>query len=182
MVWVVSRFRLKTPPGVSSSYISPLTSSGQRSRAPRASQPQKSATLLPQPGGKPRKFIRTCGGIGEKKFLKGPSKQTQNWETRDTRKWKRCNVKGKRGPQLWANKFGKPLKYAGWTEVVVSPKKLVNTYKSTKCNTTECHTLNLHATELKIIIKISSFDMAPFNPLVPQLFFLILAHLYIKHE
>ena len=66
MVWVVSRFRLKAPPGISSSCISPLTSSGQRSRASWASQPQKSATLSPQPEGKPRKFIRTCGGIGKK--------------------------------------------------------------------------------------------------------------------
>ena len=66
MVWVVSRFRLKALPGISSSRISPLTSSGQRSRAPWASQTQKSATLSPQPGGKPRKFIRTYGGIGEK--------------------------------------------------------------------------------------------------------------------
>ena len=65
MVWVVSRFRLKAPPGISSSCITPLTSSGQRSRASRASQTQKSATLSPQPGGKPRKFIRTCGGIGK---------------------------------------------------------------------------------------------------------------------
>ena len=64
IVWVVSRFRLKAPPGISSSCISPLTSSGQRSCASWASQPQKSATLSPQPGGKPRKFIRTCGGIG----------------------------------------------------------------------------------------------------------------------
>ena len=64
MVCVVSRFRLKAPPRISSSCISPLTSSGQRSRASWASQPQKSATLSPQPGGKPRKFIRTCGGIG----------------------------------------------------------------------------------------------------------------------
>ena len=32
-------------------------------------QPQKSATLSPQPGGKPRKFIRTCGGTGKKKYL-----------------------------------------------------------------------------------------------------------------
>ena len=67
MVWVVSRFRLKAPPGISSSYISPLTSLGQRSRASWASLPQKLATLSPQPGGKPRKFIRTCGGIGEEK-------------------------------------------------------------------------------------------------------------------
>jgi len=39
MVWVVSRFRLKAPPGISSSCISPLTSSGQRSRALWASRP-----------------------------------------------------------------------------------------------------------------------------------------------
>ena len=69
MVWVVSRFRLTTPPGISSSCISALTSSGQRSRASWASQPQKSATLSPQPGWKPRKFIRTCGGIGRKKYI-----------------------------------------------------------------------------------------------------------------
>jgi len=69
MVCVVSRFRLKAPPGISSSCISPLTSSGQRSRVSWASQPQKSATLSPQPGGKPRKFIRTCSGIGEKNFI-----------------------------------------------------------------------------------------------------------------
>ena len=64
MVCVVSRFRLKAPPVISSSCISPFTSSGQRSCASWSSQPQKSATLSPQPGGKPRKFIRTCGGIG----------------------------------------------------------------------------------------------------------------------
>ena len=65
MVWVVSRFSLKAPPGISSSSTSPLTSSGQRSRVSLASQPQMSATLSPQPGGKPRKFITTCGGIGK---------------------------------------------------------------------------------------------------------------------
>ena len=70
MVWVVSRFGLKAPPGISSSCISPLTSSGQRSRALWASQPQKSATLSRQPGGKPRRFIRTCGGIGEREKKK----------------------------------------------------------------------------------------------------------------
>ena len=74
MVWVVSRFRLKAPPGISTSCISPLTSSGQRSYASWASQPQKSATLSPQPGGKPRKFIRTSGGIGGKKSLDGDLK------------------------------------------------------------------------------------------------------------
>ena len=45
-------------------YISPLTPSGQRSRASWAPQTQKSATLSPQPGGKTSKFIRTGGGIG----------------------------------------------------------------------------------------------------------------------
>ena len=69
MVWVVSRFRLKAPPGISSSCISPLTSWGQHSRTSWASQPQKSATLSPQPGGKPRKFIRTCGSTEKKKWL-----------------------------------------------------------------------------------------------------------------
>ena len=48
--------------------MSPVTSLGQRSRTSWASQPQKSATLSPQPGGKPRKFIRTCGGTGAKKY------------------------------------------------------------------------------------------------------------------
>ena len=69
MVWVVSRFRLKAPPGISSSCISPLTSSEQRSRASRASQPQKSATLSPQPGGKPRSSSKHVVALegGEKK-------------------------------------------------------------------------------------------------------------------
>ena len=68
MVWVVSRFRFKAPPGISSSCILPLISSGQHSRASWASQPQKLGTLPPQPGATPRKFIRTCGGIGKKKY------------------------------------------------------------------------------------------------------------------
>ena len=50
MGWVV-RSRLKVPPGTSSPYISPLTPSGQRNCASWASQPQKSVTLPPQPGG-----------------------------------------------------------------------------------------------------------------------------------
>ena len=79
MVWVVSRFRLKTPPGISSSCMSPLTSSGQHSRASRASQPQKSAALSPQPGGKPQKFIRTCGGIGEGGNLFENLRLTKPW-------------------------------------------------------------------------------------------------------
>jgi hypothetical protein len=63
MVRVVSRFRLKAPPGISSSCISPLTPSGQRNCASWASQPQKSVTLSTQPEGKATKFIGTCGGI-----------------------------------------------------------------------------------------------------------------------
>jgi len=55
MVWVVSRSRLKAPPGASSPYISPLTPSGQHNCASWASQPQKSVTLLPQPGGETTK-------------------------------------------------------------------------------------------------------------------------------
>jgi len=67
-VWVVSRLRLKGPSWyLIFIYISPLTSSGQRSRASWATQHQKSATLSPQPGGKTTKFIRTGCGNGEKK-------------------------------------------------------------------------------------------------------------------
>ena len=51
MVWVVSRSRLKAPPGTSSASVSPLTPSGQRNCASWASQPQKSVTLPPQLGG-----------------------------------------------------------------------------------------------------------------------------------
>ena len=77
MVWVVSRVSLKAPPGISSSCISPLTSSGQHSRASWVSQPQKSATLSPQPGGKPWKFIRTCGGMGGGRKRKKKKSHTQ---------------------------------------------------------------------------------------------------------
>ena len=66
MVWVVSRFRCKGP----SWYLiftHTTTTSGQRSCASWASQPQKSAILSPQPGGKTTKFIRTGGGNGGKK-------------------------------------------------------------------------------------------------------------------
>ena len=70
MVWVISRFRFKAPPVISSSYISPLTSSGQRSRASWASQPQKSATLLPQPGGKTTKVHTNMWWHWKKKTFK----------------------------------------------------------------------------------------------------------------
>ena len=56
MVWVVSRSRLKATPGTSSPYISPLTPSRQSNCASWASQPQKSVTLPPQPGGGTTKF------------------------------------------------------------------------------------------------------------------------------
>ena len=78
MVWVVSRFRLKAPPGISSPCVSPLTSSGQRSRPSWASQSQKSVTLSPQPGGKPRKFVRTCGGIGRGRISTRSDKNTSH--------------------------------------------------------------------------------------------------------
>jgi hypothetical protein len=66
MVCVVSRLRLKGPSWyLIFIYISPLISLGERSRASWAPQPQKSATLSPQPGGKTTKFLRTGGGIGE---------------------------------------------------------------------------------------------------------------------
>jgi len=45
---------------------------GERSRASWASQPQKSAMLSPQPGGKTTKFIRTGGGTGGKKITIDP--------------------------------------------------------------------------------------------------------------
>ena len=47
--------------------LSPLTSSGQRNCASWVSQPQKSVTLLPCPGGRTTKSKRTCGGTGQKK-------------------------------------------------------------------------------------------------------------------
>jgi len=60
-------FRLKALLALS---VSPLASSGQRNCASWASQPQKSVTLLPCPGGKTTKATRTCGDIGLKKNIK----------------------------------------------------------------------------------------------------------------
>ena len=51
IVCVVSTSILKAPPGTTSPYISLLTPSGQRNCPSWASQPQKSVTLPPQPGG-----------------------------------------------------------------------------------------------------------------------------------
>jgi len=63
MVWVGLRALLALHPP-----ISPLTSSVQGNCASWASQPQKSVTLLPCPGGRTTKSTRTCGGIGQKKI------------------------------------------------------------------------------------------------------------------
>ena len=51
-------FRFKAPPGTTSSSITTHTSSGQCNRASRASQPQKSVTLLPCPGGRTKKSTK----------------------------------------------------------------------------------------------------------------------------
>ena len=61
-------FRFKVPPGTTSSSVTTHTPSGQRNCASWASQPQKSVTLLPCPGGRTTKSTkRTCGGIGGQK-------------------------------------------------------------------------------------------------------------------
>ena len=86
MVWVVSRLRLKGPSWyLIFIYISPLSSMGQRSRTSWAHQPQKSATLSPQPGGKTTKFIRTGGGI-RYRYIKWHNSQLLH-EIRDSDWW-----------------------------------------------------------------------------------------------
>ena len=62
-------FRFKVPPGTTSSSITTHTSSGQRNSASWASQPQKSVTLLPCPGGRTRSPQRTSGVIRRKKNM-----------------------------------------------------------------------------------------------------------------
>jgi len=51
-------FRFKDPPGTTSSSITTHTSSGRRNCASLASQPQKSVTLLPCPGGRTTKSTK----------------------------------------------------------------------------------------------------------------------------
>ena len=51
-------FRFKAPPGTTSSSITAHTSLGQRNCASWASQPQKSVTLLPCPGGRTTKSTK----------------------------------------------------------------------------------------------------------------------------
>ena len=51
-------FRFKAPPGTTSPSITTHTPSGQRNCTSWASQPQKSATLLPCPGGRTTKSTK----------------------------------------------------------------------------------------------------------------------------
>ena len=51
-------FRFKAPPGTTSSAIITHTPSGQHNCASWASQPQKSVTLLPYPGGRTTKSTK----------------------------------------------------------------------------------------------------------------------------
>ena len=53
-----SRIRVKVPPGTTSPSITTHTPSGQRNCASWASQPQKSVTLLPCPGGRTTKSMK----------------------------------------------------------------------------------------------------------------------------
>ena len=68
MVWVrLVEFRFKAPPGATSSSVTIYTSSGQRNCASWASQPQKSVTLLPCPGGRTTKSTKDMWWHWEKK-------------------------------------------------------------------------------------------------------------------
>src|SRR5215510_15747025 len=58
MVWIVLRYLGLRPLLVLHIHISPSTSSGQRNCASWASQPQKSVTLRPQPGGETTESLR----------------------------------------------------------------------------------------------------------------------------
>ena len=60
-------FRFKAPPGTTSSSITTHTSLGQRNCASWASQPQKSVTLLPCPGGRTTKSTKDMWWHWEKK-------------------------------------------------------------------------------------------------------------------
>ena len=57
-IFHVSKIRVKAPPGTTSSSITTHTSSGQRNCASWASQPQKSVTRLPCPGGRTTKSTK----------------------------------------------------------------------------------------------------------------------------
>ena len=66
-------FRFKAPPGTISSSITTHTSLGQRNCASWASQPPKSVTLLPCPGGRTTKSTKGhVVALGRKKNIKLP--------------------------------------------------------------------------------------------------------------
>ena len=64
----LAEFRFKDPPGTTSS-ITTHTPSGQRNCASWASQPQKSVTLLPCPGGRTTKSTKDMWWHWRKKTL-----------------------------------------------------------------------------------------------------------------
>ena len=63
-------FRFKAPPGTTSSSIATHTPPGQRNCASWASQPQKSVTLLPFPGGRTTKSTKDMWWHWEKIYTK----------------------------------------------------------------------------------------------------------------
>jgi len=66
-------FRFKAPPGTTSSSITTNTSSGQRNCASWASQPQKSVTFLPCPGGRITKSTKDMWWHWTKKSILSPT-------------------------------------------------------------------------------------------------------------
>ena len=62
-------FRFKAPSGITSSSITTHTTSGQRNCASWASQPQKSVTFLPCPGGRTTKSTKDMWWQWEKKII-----------------------------------------------------------------------------------------------------------------
>jgi len=68
-------FRFKDPPGTTSPSITTNTPSGQRNCASWASQPQKSVTLLPCPGGRTTKSTEDLWWHWKKKKIKKKRKK-----------------------------------------------------------------------------------------------------------
>ena len=66
-------FRFKGPPGTTSPSITTHTSSGQRNCASWASQPQKSVTFLPCPGGRTTKSTKDMWWHWEKTYSENVS-------------------------------------------------------------------------------------------------------------
>ena len=70
--------KVLTPPGTTSSSITTHTPSGQRNCASWASQPQKSVTLLPCPGGRTAKSTKDMWWHWPKKKTEGADSCPQN--------------------------------------------------------------------------------------------------------